>query len=115
LLLLLVAAIAYAGYELRINLGLGRDVTPRYIIRDIHSLIMIPDDKGGCRTAVGYREKYVIGRFLAVPVKKITCDEYYFQERPAAKDYDATIVLVRLDINEYHWILESQLGSPLKN
>ena len=108
-LLLLAAAITYAGY--RYTGGMDPTGAPpkRYIINDIYSLVVVPNDDGSCKAAVGYREKSAIGTFVATPAKKLTCDEYYFRDRPDDVFENAPVVLVKLDNGEYHWILQSQL------
>ena len=108
-LLLLAVAIAYAGFQFTNGFGLRHDDAPRYVINDIYSLITILNDNGECQAAVGYQEKHVIGTFVAVPVKKMICSEYYFQENPSSRYRDVKIVLVRLNTGEHHWILENQL------
>ena len=113
-LLLLAVAIAYAGFQFTNGFGLRHDDAPSYVINDIYSLITILNDNGECQAAVGYHEKHVIGTFVAVPVKKIICSEYYFQEKPSSRYRDVKIVLVRLNTGEYHWILENLLVMPLR-
>jgi hypothetical protein len=112
-LLLLTAAIIYMGYRYTGGVDLRHEGPEKYILTDIYSLIMIPDEAGECQAAVGYRDKHVIGTFIAEPVKRMVCSEYYFRDRPEAKSYLAPIVLVRLSNSEYHWVLESQLSVPL--
>lgn len=113
-LLLLAVAIVYAGFQFTNGFGLRRDDAPKYVISDIYSLVTILNDNGECQAAVGYHEKFVIGTFVAIPVKKMICNEYYFQERPSARYRDAKIVLVQLNTGEYHWILENLLVIPLR-
>ena len=113
-LFVLAAAIAYAGFQFTNGFGMRRDEAPTYVINDIYSLVTILNDNGECQAAVGYREKHVIGTFVAVPVKKMTCNEYYFQEKPSSKYSDVEIVLVRLNTGEYHWILENLLVMSLR-
>ena len=113
-LLLLAVAIAYAGFQFTNGFGLRRDDAPSYVINDIYSLITILNVNGECQSAVGYNEKHVIGTFVAIPVKKMTCNEYYFQEKPSSRYSDVKIVLVRLNTGEYHWILENLLVMPLR-
>jgi len=81
----------------------------RYVINDIYSLVVIPTPDGQCQSAVGYREKYVIGTFVAEPIKEMVCGEYYFQDKPGSRFENAPIVLVQLENGEHHWILQSQL------
>jgi hypothetical protein len=115
LLLVLALALAYAAYHFSNGFGARREHTPKYAISDIFSLITIRDDDGGCLAAIGSRDKHVIGRSAATPVKQVTCKEYYFRETPASKYQDVAVVLVRLDNGEHHWILETQLGTYLGN
>jgi hypothetical protein len=101
-LLVLAAAIAYAGFQFTNGFGQRGAEAPTYVIN------------GECQAAVGYREKHVIGTFVALPVKKMTCSEYYFHEKPSSKYSDVKIVLVRLNTGEYHWILENLLVMSLQ-
>lgn len=115
ILAVLGAIAGLAGYWLGRAHGLWESEPTKYIISDIFSLIVVPDGQGECDAAVGYEDKYVVGTFVAEPIKRMTCREYYFTERPEAKYYDAGVVLVKLDTDEYHWVLESQLAVRLRN
>ena len=55
----------------------------------------------------------MIGTFIAEPIKSLVCESYYFSDRPEASFPQATVVLVRLQNGEYHWILETQLAVRL--
>jgi hypothetical protein len=114
-LLALAVAIAYAGFRFTGGYGLWGDDRKKFIISDIFSLVVVPSEQGECLSAVGYQDKHVIGTFVAEPIKNMVCREYYFRERPEAKFPEASVVLVRLDTGEYHWVLESQLVVPLRN
>jgi hypothetical protein len=105
----IAAAIAYAGVWYIGGFGMKGAERPSYIINDIYSLVIIPDDKGGCEAAVGYREKHVIGTLIATPSKELVCARYYFVDRPEDVFEGAPVVLVELGNGEHHWILQSQL------
>lgn len=102
-------ALVYFGFRFTGSSGLFEDKPDRFIINDFHSLVMIPTETGECQAAVGYKEKHVIGTFVAEPVKEMVCEEYYFSDRPEAIFPNGTIVLVQLETGEYHWVLQSQL------
>jgi hypothetical protein len=104
----LAVAIAYAAFRYTGG-SFGPEEEQRYIINDIYSLVIIPDREGGCMEAVGYREKHVIGTFVATPSKELLCGRYYFQDKPNDIFEGAPVVLVQLGNGEYHWILKSQL------
>jgi hypothetical protein len=103
----------YAGFRFTGGYGLLRDNTEKFILNDIYSLVVVPTEQGDCKAAVGYREKHVIGTFIAEPIKSLVCESYYFSDRPEASFPQATVVLVRLQNGEYHWILETQLAVRL--
>lgn len=107
--LMLAAVIAYAGYRLGGGSGLFGNDSEKYILSDIYSLVMLPDESGDCEAAVAYREKHVIGTFVAEPIKEMVCQEYYFHGEPPTDYRNVNISLVRLETGEYHWILSSEL------
>ena len=111
----LAAIIGLASYWLGRSHGLWVPEPTKYIISDIFSLIVVPNERGECDAAVGFEHKHVVGTFVAEPIKRMICKEYYFTERPEAKYHDAAVVLVKLDTEEYHWVLESQLAVRLRN
>ncbi len=111
--LLLLGFGAYWAYQERDRLGWFQPPEEKYLIRDFHSLIIVPDDTGGCKEAIGYEQKHLIGDFTAIPVKRVTCRDYFFAERPEAKFKGAELVLVKIQNGEYHWILDSQLKFKL--
>ena len=108
-LFVLAVAIAYAGFRYTGGFGATDSEKPRYIINDIYSLVIIPGENSACEAAVGYREKHVIGTFVATPAKELVCDRYYFEDKPDDVFEGAPVVLVELTNGEYHWILQSQL------
>ena len=81
-LFVLAVAIAYAGFRYTGGFGATDSEKPRYIINDIYSLVIIPGENSACEAAVGYREKHVIGTFVATPAKELVCDRYYFEDKP---------------------------------
>ncbi len=109
LALVFVAMAGYVGYLFFEGTGLRRDSLSRFYVQDVYSLLMIVGDHDECDVAIGYREKYVIGKHNAELVKTRVCAEYFFSETRSTRYQDVAIVLVKLDNGEYHWILESEL------
>jgi hypothetical protein len=113
LIITLVAVLAAVAYWWSDGFGMRKPEAARFIVTDFYSLVMTPDEKGGCQSAVGYKEKYMIGVFTAQQVRHLTCAEYYFNEKPQGRYQNTPIVLLRLENGEYHWVLASHMDRPL--